>query len=357
MLGGEEAGMQVSNILSLLKTNQFDFDRLVFSHDPFLELASGTYQEIYVESGRYSLAEKSKVSLPFETGNKKFFPNITDLTKNLNPKRKIILSVSTELCFQLVSRFPISARSKINQLSELELQRVTPFRLAEVYHGCIVIGKNETTVFVQQFALKKEIVSEIEGQLFQHNKSIEAVFIRDLSGRAVELAFAPNGEIFGQLSFKKWKKRFVMALGMFAIGVAALFAGIHSFHARQFEEISGTMASLGPDIKKVKQMIESSEKRSAAIIAMQELQREAISRLAIIDEVTRVLPDTAYLLNLNILDNRVQLEGLANSPEKLIPTLESSLLFKNVIFGSAVFNSQGETQSHFAIYMDLEQPK
>ncbi len=349
--------MQVSNILSLLKTNRFDFDRLLFRYDPFLELASGTYQEIYVENGKYTLIEHSKASLPFETRVTKIFTNITDLTENLRPNQKTILSVSTDLCFQLKTQFPISARSKIDQLSQLELQRATPFVLADVYHGCVVTGENESTVFTQQFVLKRAIISEFEEQLSLNKKSIEAVIMRDPSGRAIELAFAPNGEVFGRQSFEKWNKRLGMAIGIFAIGTAALFAGIQSFHARQYEEISGAVASLQPGIKKIKQTIESTEKRNANVIAMQKLQRETISRFAIIEEVTRVLPDTAYVLNLSVVDTRVQLEGLANSPEKLIPSLESSSLFKNVVFGSAVFNLPGEAQSHFAINMDLEQAK
>lgn len=349
--------MQVSNILSLLKTYIFDIDRLLFKHNSFLELASGTYQEIYVENGKYTLIEKSKACLPFGTRVTKIFTNIADLTGNSRPNQKTILSVSTDLCFQLTTQFPISARSKIDQLSQLELQRATPFELADVYHGCIVTGENESTVFTQQFVLKKAIVSEIEEQLSLNKKSIEAVIMRDPSGRAIELAFAPNGEVFGRQSFEKWNKRLGMAIGIFAIGIAALFAGIHSFHARQYDEISDAVASLQPGIKKIKQTIESTEKRNANVIAMQKLQRETISRLAIIEEIARILPDTAYVLNLSVVDNRVQLEGLANSPEKLIPSLETSSLFKNVVFGSAVFNLPGETQSHFAINMDLEQAK
>ena len=165
--------MQVSNILSLLKTNIFDFDRPVFKHSSFLELASRTYQEIYVENGKYTLIEKSKGCLPFGTRITKVFTNIADLTGNLRPNQKTILSVTTDLCFQLTTQFPISARSKIDQLSQLELQRATPFELADVYHGCIVIGENESTVFTQQFVLKKAVVAEIEEQLPFHKKSRE----------------------------------------------------------------------------------------------------------------------------------------------------------------------------------------
>jgi Tfp pilus assembly protein PilN len=349
--------MQVSNILSLLKTKQFDLDQLFFKHNPFLELADGTYEEIYVEAGKYRLVEKSKPSLPFEVHVPKIYSDITELAEDLLPNRKIILSVSTDLCFQHVVQFPISARSKIDQLSQLELLRVTPFGLADVYCGCILIGENATTVFAQQFVLKKSIISEIEKILLQQQRSIEAIFIRDLSGKSIELAFAPNGEHFGRQLSMKWKKRLCLSLGLLAITGAALVGSISSFHARQLDEISVAIAGLQPEIKKVKQIIENSEKQNANVAAIQNLQRQTISRVTIIEELTKALPDTAYILTLSIVDNRVQMEGLAESPEKLIPTLESTSLFKNVVFGSAVFNSAGESQSHFAINMDLEQPK
>jgi general secretion pathway protein L len=357
MLDGEEAGMQVSNILSLLKTKQFEFVNLAIGHDPFLELASGIYQEMYLESGKYTLIEKSKASWPIAKDNSNTSSSIGELIANLQSRRKIILSVSLDLCFQLSSQFPVSARSKVIQLSQLELQRATPFELTDVYHGCTVEGENESTVFTKQFVLKKSIVSDIQEQLLQRKRKIEAVFIRDVSGKAIELAFAPSGEFFGLQSFKKWQKRLGLSLGMFAIGTAALLIGIYSFHARQYEEIASATEDFQPEIKKVKQTIESLEKRNTSIVAMQKLQLGSISRLTVIEEVTKILPDTAYLLNLSVVDNRVLLEGSANSPEKLIPVFESSSLFTNVAFGSAVFNSAGETQSHFAINMDLEQSK
>lgn len=349
--------MQVSNILSLLKTKQFDLDRIFFRFDPFSELAGGTYQEIYVEADKCSFVEKSKAGLPFEMQAANIYSSITELAENLHPNRKVILSVSTDLCFQHVVQFPISARSKIDQLSELELQRVTPFGLADVYCGCIVTAENATTVFAQQFVLKKSTISEIEKTLLEQQRSIEAIFIRDLSGKSIELAFAPNGEHFGRQLSMKWKKRLCLSLGILAITGAALVGSISSFHARQLDEILIAIAGLQPEIKKVKQIIENSEKQNANIVAIQSLQRQTISRVTIIEELTKALPDTAYLLTVSIVDNRVQMEGLAESPEKLIPTLESTSRFKNVVFGSAVFNSAGESQSHFAINMDLEQPK
>lgn len=346
--------MQVSNILSVLKTKQFEFGSLVTSHDPFLELARETYIEIHAQNGKYTLVEKSSAHLPILMDNSNTFSNVVDLIESSLSNRKIILSVNTDLCLQYNSHFPISARSKIEQLSQLELQRVTPFEPADVFLGWIIDGENENTVFTRQFVLKKAIVLEVQELLLQHKKSIEAIFIRDISGNAIELAFAPSGEMFGLQSFKNWKKKLGISLGIFAISTAVLVSGIYSFSVRQFEETSIAIANFQPEIKKVEQKIKNTQKRYASIQAMQKLQRETVSRLGLIEEVTRLLPDTAYALNLSVFDNRVLLEGSANSPEKLIPLFESSSLFKNVVFGSAIFNSPGETQSHFALNMDLE---
>ena len=121
--------------------------------------------------------------------------------------------------------------------------------------------------------------------------------------------------------------------------------------------MNDAITNLQPVIKKIKQEIETSQSLQNEIAEIQLRRRNVSNRLNIVAETTKIMPDTAYILNLAITDKRIALEGMADKPEQLITLLEASPLFNNVVFASAVFNTPGDKLSHFAINMDLEPQK
>ncbi len=73
----------------------------------------------------------------------------------------------------------------------------------------------------------------------------------------------------------------------------------------------------------------------------------------ILRELTGLLPDTAYLSELNFRERTVEITGLAPSASQLLPVIESSPLFSGVEF-SAPIVAQGAGLERFRIRMRLE---
>ena len=73
----------------------------------------------------------------------------------------------------------------------------------------------------------------------------------------------------------------------------------------------------------------------------------------ILRELTGLLPDTAYLSELNFRDRTVEITGLAPSASQLLPVLEASPLFSGVEF-SAPIVAQGAGLERFRIRMKVE---
>ncbi|MHB8834718.1 MAG: PilN domain-containing protein [Candidatus Methylomirabilia bacterium] len=73
----------------------------------------------------------------------------------------------------------------------------------------------------------------------------------------------------------------------------------------------------------------------------------------ILRELTGLLPDTAYLSELNFRERTVEITGLAPSASQLLPVIESSPLFTGVEF-SAPIVAQGAGLERFRIRMRLE---
>ena len=350
--------MQVSNILSLLKTRQGRFSFLAFGFDSFAELSTRHYPEILVEKNQFTLFENSCASWPLARQTAPLtYSDLTDIIKRLSRAKSIILSVSSELAFNRKVIFPHSAIERIDELCELELQRVTPFNPEQVYQGWISTGEDQTNIFVEQFILKKSVVEPAIQSLAASGIAVAGVIIREPNGDAIKVAFAPNGQKFGQVKFETWKKRLALSFGICVLGLGAMLTGINSYFDRQTADVSNAVTDFQPAIQKVKQEIQKFQSLQSGLASVQARRQEISNRMLIIQEVTKILPRNSYLQTLGMIDNHIEMEGLSETPEKLIPLLEASPLFHNTVFASAVFSTPGEAMSHFAVKMDLEQQK
>ena len=108
--------------------------------------------------------------------------------------------------------------------------------------------------------------------------------------------------------------------------------------------------ALFPDVERIKLIERESEKLRKQIETIAEgRNRHAVDFL---HEVTKLLPEDAYLTTFRLRSNQVQLDGFARAASELIPTLEASERFKNVKFGSPTTKAEG--RDRFSISMELE---
>lgn len=87
------------------------------------------------------------------------------------------------------------------------------------------------------------------------------------------------------------------------------------------------------DLDRIRQRTEQLEERLSYLSL---LRGNNISVLDILRELTRVIPETAWVQNLSYLDRKVQLDGYAETATELIPLLEASPMFRNVVFLSSI---------------------
>ena len=79
--------------------------------------------------------------------------------------------------------------------------------------------------------------------------------------------------------------------------------------------------------------------------------------LRILDELSRIVPTSAYLSNLRYHDRVLELQGNAENASALIPILERSPIFENVGF-NAPSNRGRDNRETFSLKADhLQKPK
>ena len=78
--------------------------------------------------------------------------------------------------------------------------------------------------------------------------------------------------------------------------------------------------------------------------------------LRIVDELSKIVPSTAYLSNLRFRGGVLEVQGSAENASALIPLLERSPLFENVGF-NAPSNRGRDNRETFSLKAEIEKPK
>ena len=98
--------------------------------------------------------------------------------------------------------------------------------------------------------------------------------------------------------------------------------------------------------------VDAVKQSSTALRDLAGWKRGGLHLTHLVEELSRLLPDDAFLEALTIDGKSMVIEGQATSPEGLISRLEASPLLSNVAFAAPVYRNPADAQSHFSIRME-----
>lgn len=105
---------------------------------------------------------------------------------------------------------------------------------------------------------------------------------------------------------------------------------------RRLKRLDRTVARLAPDVREVEQLVGALEKARREVETLRGFERQQIPALAVLRELTEVLPPDVWLTTLSMDRNGLELTGFAGAASQLIPLLEASKTLERVEFTSPV---------------------
>lgn len=113
---------------------------------------------------------------------------------------------------------------------------------------------------------------------------------------------------------------------------------------------------LGPSVEALRRKEEELHGLRKEVAFLSGLNAHRGEVLQVLDELSRIVPTTAYLSNLRYKDGAVELQGNAESASNLVPILERSPVFKNVGF-NAPSNRSRDNRETFSLKAEIERPE
>lgn len=112
---------------------------------------------------------------------------------------------------------------------------------------------------------------------------------------------------------------------------------------------------LGPPVAALRLQEEELNGLRKDLALFDDLQRRRGDILAVLDELSRVVPGDTYLSGLRYHDGTVELRGSADNATSLVPVLEQSPYLKNVGF-NAPSNRGRDNRETFSLKAEIERP-
>jgi general secretion pathway protein L len=275
------------------------------------------------------------------------------LLQRVNPRRQpVTICLSGELGLRKIISLPLAARDDLKQLLRFEMDRLTPFRAEEVHFAQRIVDTDTPNrrIMVELAVAPRSIVE----QALKMAQAVGAVASRVELGTArpdgrepLNLLPQESGDVAGE-------RRLVRALIVLALILAMVAVAIPLQRQRaKLAALTDQVASTRVEAEEshaLREELDRLTQTSTFLLAEKGRRPMATEVLA---DLTRLVPDQAYLAQLMLQGGEVQLHGWAATASDLISLLDQSPLFRAPQFRSPVTQDGSDGSERFHLSVEL----
>lgn len=268
----------------------------------------------------------------------------------LGPEVALGFAVDQSVSQQLV--LPQQPDEVLRAIVRNKVESLAPWPLAQCLWGMRAspIAGDPQHVSVEVAVVSRALLDELSATLRQGGADVKALSVALPGGGEVEIALGA-GDIRreARVSAARWAKA-AAALAVLLVGLGLFWVYRTSAEAARLEdETSALMASLKPNgVPAGEPPLVSAANRVV------QARRERLPAVAILEEVSKLLPDNVHLVSLALDGDQLTIKGQGNGVPGLIQVLEASPAFQSVNFAAATELDQNSNADAFSLIATLE---
>lgn len=274
-----------------------------------------------------------------------------------DPLVHTVFCIPSERVLTRTLNLPAAAEENLRQVLGFEMDRQTPFKADQVYFDSRVLGHDASGRNAQV-----ELVLIPRGQLDQELAALPAA-AADLDGvdswRSVPGAGRRGTNLLPQeRRARRRNLRLPLNLGLAALAIVLFVMVMDESLANRASAVEAMRAEVDKAQTEAKQVAALKKTLADSISGanfLTERKRKGPLMVALIDDLSRRLPDDTYLERLQIENKQVQLQGQAREAAKLIALLGASPCLGNPGFQGQVQPDPRTGKERFQINADLKE--
>lgn len=249
---------------------------------------------------------------------------------------------------------PLAAEKSLSDVLAFQLDRLSPLPASEICLAHRVIGRTPATgrMTVHIVIASQASVAFAREQARRCGLLPGKVVVAQGDGGAeapVDIVWQAPADA-GQTGVRRW-----LCHGM-EIAAAVLLLSALLLHLHQLDRVAADMRaeaaqakSLSAKASEERQLLDQTEQ----VFQLLRKRRGETAPLAVVNELTNLIPATAWVQRLTMRDRTVEISGFAPRATELLARFEGAAMFANARFVAPITLAPGGQGEHFTLVVDL----
>lgn len=273
------------------------------------------------------------------------------------PELRVTLRLPRDACFIRRVEVPLAARADVRRLLLLDMERATPFMPKDVYTAHMwdpAPARSGLATALQVIARRPEVDLAVE-EVEACGARVVAVDCWDEAGSGGLPVNLLAGAV-GEAARGPARSRLVPSL---ALTAAALAVAAVPLTLSRYEEalarVTAATDAAAAEMRELRLAGDAANDARRDSIVVRQLKSDRVPVVEVLVELTRLVPDGAWLTAIRIGADVVDISGFARPAAALVPGLEGSELFRDVAFTAPVTLDANEGKERFSLRMRVKQ--
>ena len=258
--------------------------------------------------------------------------------------------------------FPLGVKENLSNVIGYELDRLTPLSSENALYDYRIIGEDENRIRIMIAAMKTDKLQPYMEALEEKGIAVSRVELampddlgRDPGG--MESIDTGGMNLLERGVHKPQKPPAALTLVLLTVLIASGLFWLVSplqIEEKRVEAIDQAISVRRDEVKKIEALKKDLEKVGKERAAIDDFRAFRLPMLDLLMELTRILPDNAWLSRVRCTETTVEIDGYAASATDILPKLETSRYFRKVEFASPTTRDARLNADHFIIKMEIE---
>lgn len=283
-------------------------------------------------------------------------PQLTEVAQRGSLRAGLRIPVTR--CYARRAELPKAALADARRILNLDLERVTPFKRKEVYTAHVVENEGASGKrWVRQLVIKREAIDPLIADVKAAGGDVAFVDCWDKEpSTGLSIDFLEPDVPTGQGGMERL---FTLPRALAAFAVVLVVTAIILLITRQeiaLTEIQAQTAKMRERAASVRQVFDRSDATIGSLAHLQQMKLTGIPTLAIVEEVSRLLPDSVWLSEFRLEGDMLDISGLAKSGATLPPLFAQSTIFADAALTAPLTLDPREDKERFSLRVRIKTP-
>lgn len=283
-------------------------------------------------------------------------PAVAEVLLNRAAKAaQVILLLPEPQLLHKVLSLPAATEAGLGNVLRFEMDRHTPFTAEQVHFGYRILERDRRRqrLQVELLVVLREYLDQLLRRL--DKLDVHPTLVTQAEDKEPRHA-QPINLLSGDLSRKRGGWRGNRRLQVAAVVALVLLALLPLWQQQQrAERLAGQLDAPQAAAERAAAVRDELQRLEAGRRFLSTQQAHADDVLQILDELTRLLPDSTWLSRFELIGERVRLDGESAEASALIGLLEQSQTLENVSYASPITSNPRTQKDRFSLVAERRQ--